>query len=143
MPQYKARFTAAERKAFGALLRRLMTEKGLTGADLARRANQHIQSGKGMDRSAISWYVNGRSVPTPVTLNALARVLDVDPQMLLPRGHGQRPEDAAGPPQTRDRDVRMSLLPGGQMHLMVNVQVPAEKGWSILRLLEDPSAPKS
>lgn len=141
MPQFKAKFTTAERKAFGNLLRRMMTDKGLTGADLARRANKYIASGKGMDRSAVSWYVNGRSVPTPTTLNAIAKVLDVDPQMLLPRDHAQRPGEAAGPPAMKERDVRMSLLPGGKMHLMINIEVSQPLGWSILKMLEDPTAP--
>lgn len=137
MPQFRAKFTKQERLAFGTMLRRLMADKGLSGAELARKANLHITSGKGMDRSSISWYINGRSIPTPVVLNAISRVLDVDPQMLLPRDHAQRPGEAAGPPPSRDRDVRMSLIGGGQMHLMINTQVSAEKGWQILRLLED------
>lgn len=139
MPQFRAQFTKQERAAFGQLLRRLMAEKGLSGADLARKANAYITSGKGLDRSAISWYVNGRSIPTPVSLNALARVLDVDPQMMLPRSHEQRPDEAVGPAVTSDKDVRMSLINGGMMHLMINIKLPAERGWEILKLLEEHS----
>ncbi len=139
MPQFRAAYTKAERVAFGQLLRQLMADKGLNGADLARRANNYITSGKGLDRSAISWYVNGRSIPSPVSLNAIARVLDVNPQMMLPRSHEQRPGEAVGAPTSGEKDVRMSLLAGGQMHLMVNLKLPAEKGWEILRLLEEHS----
>lgn len=137
MPQFRAKYTAAERKAFGALLRRLMTEKGLNGAELARQANRHISSGNNLDRSSISWYINGRSIPTPVVLNAIAKVLQVDAQMLLPRDHAQRPGEAAGPAPAMDRDVRMSLLPGNMMHLMLNIHVAADKGWAILKMLEE------
>lgn len=141
MPQYRAKYTKAERLAFGQALRNMMAAKGLSGADLARRANQFISSGKGLDRSAISWYVNGRSIPTPVSLNAIARVLDVNPQMMLPRSHEQRPDDAVGPPPTSDKDVRMSLMAGGMMHLMINIKLPAEQGWKILKMLEEPLKP--
>lgn len=139
MPQFRAAYTKQERVAFGQLLRQLMAQKGVTGADLARKANSYITSGKGLDRSAISWYVNGRSIPSPVSLNAIARVLDVDPQMMLPRSHEQRPDDAVGPPLASDKDVRMSLIQGGMMHLMINIKLPSEQGWKILKLLEEQS----
>lgn len=139
MPRFRAQYTQQERVAFGQLLRQLMAQKGMNGADLARRANHYITSGKGLDRSAISWYVNGRSIPTPVSLNAIARVLDVDPQMMLPRAHEQKPGEAVGPPLASDKDVRMSLMSGGLMHLMINIKLPAEKGWEILKLLEEHS----
>jgi transcriptional regulator with XRE-family HTH domain len=139
MPTYKARFTPQERKAFGELLRRMMLDRGMTGADLARRVNSHLERGKGLDRSAISWYMNGRSTPSPVTLQAIAKVLNVDPKFLLPRSHEQRAEDGAGPQPSSEglRDVRMSILGGGQMHLMINAHVPTDIGWQILKLLED------
>lgn len=145
MPRFKAKYTAGERKAFGNLLRRLMAEKGLNGAELARQANLHIPTGGGLDRSAISWYVNGRSVPTPVSLHGIAKALNVDAAMLLPRSHAQAPSDVGMPPATKDRDVRMALLPGGEMHLMMNIHVPADTGWSILKLLEggEPSKPRT
>jgi transcriptional regulator with XRE-family HTH domain len=139
MASFKAKYTEGERKAFGQLLRQLMTDKGVTGADLARRANKYISSGKGMDRSMISWYVNGRSVPTPVSLSAIAKVLDVDPQLMLPRSHNQKPGESAGPPtaSTSGRDVRLSLEGGNTMHLMINTRVPAETGWKIVELLKE------
>jgi transcriptional regulator with XRE-family HTH domain len=138
MASFKAKYTEAERKAFGQLLRQLMTDKGVTGADLARRANKYISSGKGMDRSMISWYVNGRSVPTPVSLSAIAKVLDVDPQLMLPRAHSQKPGEAAGPVgPTSNQDVRMSLESGNMMHLMLNRRLPAEVGWKIIELIKE------
>lgn len=141
MPNYKAKYTPQERKAFGSLLRELMADKGLNGAELARQANRFLPSGTEMNRSTISWYLNGRSIPTPAYANALGKVLNIDPQAMLPRDHAQKPGEAAGPPAARNHesDVRMSLLPGGQMHLMVNIRVPAPTGWKILEILQGES----
>lgn len=139
MPSFKAKYTESERKVFGGLLRTLMRDKGITGADLARRASKHLDSGKGMDRSMISWYVNGRSVPAPTTLAAIAKVLEVDPQFMLPRDHSQKPNEAAGPASAHfnEQDVRMSLEPGGTMHLMINKRLPTEVGWKIIELIKE------
>lgn len=138
MASFKAKYTEAERKAFGQLLRQLMSDKGVTGADLARRANKHITSGKGMDRSMISWYLNGRSIPTPVSLTAIAKVLEVDPQLMLPRDHSQKPGEAAGPVSAaNEQDVRMSLGAGNTMHLMINTHLPAEIGWKVIELVKE------
>lgn len=137
MPSFKAKYTEAERKTFGVLLRQLMRDKGITGADLARRASKHLSSGKGMDRSMISWYVNGRSVPAPTTLAAIAKVLEVDPQLMLPRDHSQKPHEAAGPAvASSGQDVRMSLEAGNSMHLMINTHLPTDVGWKIIELIK-------
>lgn len=137
MASFRANYTADERKAFSALLRQLMRDKGITGADLARRANKHLTSGKGMDRSMISWYVNARSIPSPTSLSAIAKVLEVDPQLMLPRDHSQKPNEAGPVGAAGGQDVRMSLGAGNTMHLMINTHLPAETGWKIIELVKE------
>jgi transcriptional regulator with XRE-family HTH domain len=137
MASFKAKYTEGERKTFGLFLQQLMRDKGITGADLARRANKHITSGKGMDRSMISWYINGRSIPTPVSLTAICKVLEVDPQLMLPRDHSQKPGESAGPvTSTSSQDIRMSLEANNTMHLMINRRLPADVGWKIMELIK-------
>src|SRR3954468_6069716 len=64
------------KQEFGKRLSRLMVEKGYHHAELARRA--------GLPRNNISTYVNGRSYPSQQSLAAIARVLGVEPDELLP-----------------------------------------------------------
>jgi transcriptional regulator with XRE-family HTH domain len=137
MPSYRAGYTPAEKKAFGRQLRKLMDEKGLTGAELARQATLKLASKKTIGRDNISWYLNGRSMPTPPYLNAIAKVLDVDPQFLVPRHHTQAPGEAAPVATEGGNDIRMNLQPNGEMHLMLNIRVPRALGWKILQMIED------
>lgn len=137
MPTFRARYTKMEKEAFGRQLRKLMTDKGLSGADLGRQATIHLPKGKVIGRDNISWYLNGRSMPIPTYLAAIAKVLDIDAQFLLPRDHSQRVGDKPEPAATPEHDVRMSLATNGDMHLMLNVHLPRDLGWKILKLVED------
>ena len=97
MAAYRAKYTKMEKEVFGRQLRQLMTDRGMTGADLARQATLHLPKGKVIGRDNISWYVNGRSIPQPIFMTALTRVLKVDEKFLLPRSHTQRKGEAAPP----------------------------------------------
>lgn len=81
MPR-RAMYSREQRVMFGQTLRRLIDEKGITAVGLARTTR--LENGKTIHPSAISWYVNGRSVPTCAVLDALARVLEVDLRTMLP-----------------------------------------------------------
>lgn len=142
MASYKAGYTEVEKKAFGRQLRKLMTEKGLTGAELARRATDKLKApGKKIGRDNISWYLCGRSMPTPLYLNAIAAVLDVNPQFLVPRDHAQAPGEPPPADVVAGNDIRMNLQPNGEMHLMLNIHVPRALGWKILQMIEDNNGP--
>lgn len=63
---------------FGRRLYKLMLNKGWRQSELARKA--------GMQRSSISAYIRGNTLPTPVNIDKLAAALGVsDPDDLLPK----------------------------------------------------------
>lgn len=64
------------KQEFGKRLYRLMIGKGWTQSELARQA--------GLPRDSISVYVRGRSLPTPVNTEKLARAFGVSARDILP-----------------------------------------------------------
>ena len=64
------------KQEFGRRLYHLILQKGWSQSELARRAD--------LPRDSISVYVRGKSLPTPLSLNKLARALEMTPQELLP-----------------------------------------------------------
>lgn len=64
------------KQEFGRRLYKLMMSRGWNQSELARRA--------GLNRDAISTYVRGSSMPTPQSLNALAKAFGITPDDLLP-----------------------------------------------------------
>lgn len=64
------------KQEFGKRLYRLMIGKGWTQSELARQA--------GLPRDSISVYVRGRSLPTPVNAEKLARAFGVSSRDILP-----------------------------------------------------------
>lgn len=74
---------------FGRRLERLMSAKFWRQADLAREA--------GLNRDAVSTYVNGKSYPSPVNLKKLADALGVGEVDLLPN-HIENAIDASTVP---------------------------------------------
>lgn len=65
-----------DRRVFRDRLVARMKERKLSGAELARKAR--------LSKDAISTYTTMRSLPTPETLERLAKVLDCKPTDLLP-----------------------------------------------------------
>lgn len=64
------------KQEFGKRLYNLMLRRGWHQSELARQS--------GLPRDSISVYVRGKSMPTPTSVQALARALDVAPEELLP-----------------------------------------------------------
>lgn len=64
------------KQEFGRRVLGLMYSKGWHQSELARRA--------GLTRDVVSTYVNGRSIPTRLNLEKLAKTLDVEADELLP-----------------------------------------------------------
>lgn len=137
MATFRANFTAVEKKVFGQKLRKMMADKGLSGADLARQASIHLPKDKTIGRDNISWYLTGRSMPIPTYMAAIAKVLEIDPQFLLPRDHSQKVGEAPPPVASPEHDVRMAIGANGEMHLMLNIHLPRELGWKLLQIVED------
>lgn len=73
---------ALTKQEFGRRLQAALNERGMSQADLARRAEE--VTGKKMGRDAISTYINGRSFPTPASLAQLCKALDMTREELLP-----------------------------------------------------------
>jgi transcriptional regulator with XRE-family HTH domain len=64
------------KQEFGKRVYRLMIGKGWTQSELSRQS--------GLPRDSISVYVRGKSLPTPQSLESLAKALDTTPEELLP-----------------------------------------------------------
>jgi transcriptional regulator with XRE-family HTH domain len=71
---------------FGRRLQRALADKGWNQSEFARRAMAHAVEGVVVDRDKISKYVNGKHLPAPPVVDALAKTLGIDPADLLPRG---------------------------------------------------------
>lgn len=140
MPSFPSKFTRAEREAFGRKLQGMLVERGMTAAELSREVTRHLPAGKKMGRDVITRYTTGRSIPTPINLKAMARALNVDPNMMIPRDYASRPGEPSGPSTLtplRLRDVRTNTTDDGMMNLMVNVHLPRAVGWKIAETIEN------
>src|SRR6185295_1530438 len=96
------------KQEFGRKLHKLMLEKGMHHAELARRAD--------LPRNNISTYINGRSYPTEQSLNKLAKALGVRPDELLPN----RAEMAIRGEQMPDLSMKSSIADPGLSWLVIN-----------------------
>lgn len=61
---------------FSRRLYQAMVRKGWSQSELARNAD--------LPRDAVSVYIRGKSLPTPLSLRKLAKALDINPDELLP-----------------------------------------------------------
>lgn len=134
MANYRASYTAAEKKLFSDRLRKEMMERGWRGAELARRVSQHLP--KPIPRQSVSSYLTGISIPEEATLHAIEKVLGLPHNTMLPRPHRLAPGevDTSTPIQ---QDVRMALAEDGKMRLTLAVEVPQSIGWQIINLLRE------
>jgi transcriptional regulator with XRE-family HTH domain len=113
---------------FARRLQNKMTERGLNQSELARRASGYIKDGK-LGRDSISGYIAGKSLPGPVTLNAVCKVLGCEPEDILP---------ARGIPSAADRmpPVDVRDLGDNSAWLRVNQTVPWTVAIQVLKLLK-------
>jgi len=116
------------KQEFGRKLHKLMLEKGMHHAELARRAD--------LPRNNISTYINGRSYPTEQSLNKLAKALGVRPDELLPN----RAEMAIRGEQMPDLSMKTSIADPGQSWLIINRLVPTALAARIITMLEEERA---
>lgn len=138
MATYRAKYTAAERKEIGQKVRRLMTDRGMTGAELARQATMHlpVTSGKKkpVGRDTISWCLTGRSLPEPPTWNAMGRALGTDLNLILPRSHSQKKGELVSDIEPSRERQDFSVKPDGTMDITLVMNVPRAAGLEIMEL---------
>lgn len=73
---------AMTKQEFGRRLQSALHERNWRQADLSREVE--AKTGRKMGRDAISTYINGRSFPTPTSLNMLCQALDMTRDELFP-----------------------------------------------------------
>lgn len=119
------------RQEFATRLYNLMIEKKWTQAELGRRA--------GIDsRDSISTYINGRSLPSPLNLEKLAKALETTPEELLP----QRVEQAIAADHP-SIEVRVSTTDPTKAWLQINRLVSLKTANKVFTIIsEDDEAAK-
>ncbi len=118
------------RAEFAKRLQHFMASKGLNQADLARETSKHLPKGVTMGRDSVSYYVRGKSFPTAARINALAKVLGVKPEELVPT----RGIKTAGDASVDARDMA-----DGRAWLRVDKAVPWPVAVEVLKLLQGAS----
>ncbi|MGZ6725289.1 MAG: helix-turn-helix domain-containing protein [Solirubrobacteraceae bacterium] len=134
MATYRAKYSKEERRVFAEKLRRLILEKGMQGAELARKASKYREGE--MPRQLISQYLNGTTIPDEVNLRALEKALDCPTDYLLPRPHKMAPGEIDKAPPKTEQDLRVRVVEGGMMEISFSGTVPRDIGWQIMTLLE-------
>lgn len=111
------------KQEFGNRLYSLMLGKGWNQSELAKRAD--------MGRAAISTYIRGRSIPTPQSVERLAKALGVSSSYLLPNI-----VESAIDEDTPSFEMKVSTSALGTAWLRVNRAVSLTTAVKIAELLE-------
>ena len=111
------------KKTFSKQLWRLMLRRGLTQAELGRKA--------GIGRDLINRYVKGMSLPGEQMAHKLALALDVRVADLYPASI-EATLDAEGPAI----ELRQSLADPTKAHLRINMELPYTVALSVLALIQ-------
>lgn len=112
---------------FARRLQAAMVRKNWNQSDLARRASAKLKDDK-IGRDNISGYIRGIAIPQPSRLKALADVLGVEVQDLLPVA----PQAAQKAPPF---DIKQ--LENGNVWLRVNQAVPFDTALQIMALINE------
>lgn len=112
------------KQEFGKRLYKLMLGKGWHQSELSRQA--------GVPRDAVSTYIRGKSLPTPVNLKALANALGVSEEELLPNV-----AEAAIDEDNPAFEIRVSPSAPGKAWVRVNRLVSTMTAIKIGELLEN------
>lgn len=73
---------AMSKQEFGRRLQKLLHDRNWSQADLVREVE--AKTGTKMGRDAVSTYINGRSFPTPASLNLLCKAFGLSREEILP-----------------------------------------------------------
>ena len=88
-------------REFAKRLQNAMLERGWHQSELARQATKHMADGK-FGRDNVSNYVRGKTMPSPIHLNALAKALGKKPDDLLPARAYASAQDSSPPLDVKD-----------------------------------------
>jgi transcriptional regulator with XRE-family HTH domain len=157
------------KRFFAKRLTAIMKQRGLSIAETARQMRQHLPAGEGFTAANLTHYRQGRSVPRPKYLEALSRVLEVDPSALIREGASTGGQPRAGAvarsgssqAKARKADARIqdghtaeSTTPpadavviadyGDEVHIRIDQRLPWSVGLRILQALKGhwPDAPE-
>lgn len=108
---------------FARRLRNRRVEMGMSQSDLAARINDYLP-GRSFARASVSRYESGENIPVPRTMQAIAKVLNCEPNDLVPRF-------TASPrsPLSMEADQE------GNVKLSIDTVVPLEVAMKIMALL--------
>lgn len=121
---------------FARRLQAAMAEKGWNQSELAREATKFMPEGKSIQRDTISVYINTKSMPSRVRLEAIAKALGVDSSELLPNKVRPVPSRVSPPLEVKD-------LGDGNVWLRINQSVPWPVALKILSLVKGEDAERS
>lgn len=113
----------ALKREFAKRLTAALNDHGWNGSELARRASKYHE----VTRDNISSYCNGKALPGPAKLAAIAKALGVDTPAILP--HRRSESSLPAPTQMRD-------LGNGNAHLNIDRVVPMKLALDVLQMLE-------
>lgn len=111
------------KQEFGRRLYTLMIGRGWNQSELARQAD--------LPRDSISTYVRGRTLPTPKSLQALAKALGMTPADLLPNA-----VESAVDEDMPSIEMRVSTSAPGAAWLRVNRLVSLQTAAEVIRIIE-------
>jgi transcriptional regulator with XRE-family HTH domain len=123
------------KREFGQRLKRALVEKGMSQTDLAKAAAKYTPD-KQFGRDLVSSYVNGRYVPNPVNLEALASALKISPEDLLPMANNLPRRGETTPP------LDFRIIGEDRASLRVNQVVSLATALKVAQLINDDSKTK-
>lgn len=123
---------ALTKQEFGRRLQHFLDERGWSQSDLVRavHAVTPATAEKKMGRDAVSTYINGRSFPTPQSLNLLCKALGVSREELLPNALMNATND-----EHPALELRMAAGQPGKAWVRVNRLLSFETATEIVQLI--------
>ncbi len=127
--------SAMTKQEFGRHLQRALHDRNWSQADLARAVKE--KTGKPMGRDAISTYINGRSFPTPTSLNMLCQGLGMTKEELFPNAVMNATDD-----EHPEFEMKAAAGNPGQAWVRVNRMMTFATASKIAALLNEEDASK-
>lgn len=121
---------ALTKQEFGRRLQHLLNERNWSQSDLVRAVK--TITGEEMGRDAVSTYINGRSFPTPKSLNLLTQALGVTREELMPNATMQAMND-----EHPALELRAASGHPGKAWVRVNRMMSFETATEIVKLIND------
>lgn len=122
--------TQLTKQEFGRRLAALLASRFMSQSDLVRAIK--TKTGEEMGRDAISTYINGRSFPTPKSLELMCRALDVTRDELLPNATIQAIND-----EHPALELRAAAGHPGKAWVRINRMMGFETATAIVNLINE------